>query len=347
MKTYLKTFRQNLPKVHAFYTRPTAKLLSHVHGRSLMRIYTKSGKTSFFHTQQKVVVVQNLLTLLCYFYCVNRIRNQKSSKPHFFLVSGSSALPGTVRDAPKLLKKCKTSLQTKKYEDATNVAAELTRLIGKYIDTTAEDVRLFGKSLRYDECFLESIVVLAVASALSKTIKNPAEKLQQVQICAGEIKNTNKAMIDDDANSKVIVKEYALPLMRGDLRHVENMTAASEQNRCLAESWILHRIELSLHLVGELPEQEQTLLDALKRMDEVFGQGKDKYQIYGHLLNNLGYVFHQTCRHEAAAWYFKQSASAVKVAIDYDDEKERKQDVQQSERNFRRAQKKTDQLVFL
>jgi len=96
-----------------------------------------------------------------------------------------------------------------------------------------------------------------------------------------------------------------------------------------------------------LKEREQTQREALKRMDEVFGENKIKHQVYGVLLNNLGYVCDNTSRYEEAASFFKQAIDAYKAATDYDgDEEERKRDIELSENNLRRVQQTIKCLVM-
>jgi len=93
-------------------------------------------------------------------------------------------------------------------------------------------------------------------------------------------------------------------------------------------------------LVDELKEREQTQREGLKRMDEVFGENKIKYQTYGLLLNNLGVVCNMTSRHEEAASLYKQAIDAKKAANDYDGgEEERKRDIERSEKNLRGVRK--------
>ena len=89
----------------------------------------------------------------------------------------------------------------------------------------------------------------------------------------------------------------------------------------------------------------QTLREALKRMDEVFGENKIKHKVYGHLLNNLGYVCDMTSRYEEAASFYKQAIDAKKAATDYrGGEEGRKRDIEQSENNLRRVQLKISDL---
>jgi len=99
-------------------------------------------------------------------------------------------------------------------------------------------------------------------------------------------------------------------------------------------------------LVDQLKESEQTIREGLKRMDEVFGENKIKHKIYGHLLDNLGFVCINTSCFEEAAWFYKQAIDAKKAATDYDgDEEQRKRDIEMSEKGSSAAQRKTKLLV--
>jgi len=129
--------------------------------------------------------------------------------------------------------------------------------------------------------------------------------------------------------------------MYDKLHDMESTSSVSEQWKCLQVSWVLHYIEFSQGLVDQLKEQEQTLREGLKRMDEVFGENKIKHQVYGGFLNNLGVVCHNTSRSEEAASFYKQAIDAYKAAADYDgDEEKRKRHIEQSENNLRRVQQK-------
>jgi len=212
-------------------------------------------------------------------------------------------------------------------------------MIENNIDTTAEDMILFGRKLREDKLFLESILIFDSASTLSKKIENPENKLRMIRFCVREMKDTNQAMTEEDPDMKVVVKDYVLPLMRYKLHYIDSTSSVSEQYKCLQVSWVLHYIEFSQGQVDQLKEREQTLREGLKRMDEVFGENKIKHRIYGYLLNNLGHVCSNTSRYEEAASFYKQAIDAKKAATDFDgDEEKRKRDIEQSEINLRIVQ---------
>jgi len=201
-------------------------------------------------------------------------------------------------------------------------------------------MRLFGIKLRGDKLFLESILIFDSASALSKKIENPENKLKMIRFCVAGMKNTNEAMIEEDPDMKVVVKDYVIPLMRYKLHYIEGTSSVSEQYKCLQVSWVLHYIELSQYLVDQLKEQEQTQREALKRMHEVFGENKIKHLVYGTLLNNLGVVCEYTSRYEEAASFYKQAIDAHKAATDFGGDEERKRDIELSENNLRIVQQK-------
>jgi len=211
------------------------------------------------------------------------------------LLSDSSALPSNISVAQNFFKTYKNFIKNRKYEEATKIKTELTDLVENNIDTTAEDMRSFGIKLREDKLFLESILILDSASTLSKKIENPENKLRMIQDCVAGMKNTNIAMIGEDPDMKVVVKDYVIPLMRYKLHDIDSTSSVSEQHKCLQVSWVLHYIEVSQCLVDQLKEREQTQREALKRMDEVFGENKIKHQVYGVFLNNLGVVCESRC----------------------------------------------------
>jgi len=275
------------------------------------------------------------LLLHCYFNSTSIRLNRQ-----FSLLSDSSALPSSISVAQSFFKAYKNSVENKEYEEATKIKTQLTDLIENNIDTAVKDMRLFGRKLRKDKLFLEAILIFDAASTLCKKIKNPEEKLKMIHFCGGQLKEINKAMIAEDPNMKVIVKDYVIPLMRDMLHDIESTPSVSEQYKCLKVSRVLHYIEWSQMLVDELKEREQTQREGLKRMDEVFGENKIKYQTYGLLLNNLGVVCNMTSRHEEAASLYKQAIDAKKAANDYDGgEEERKRDIERSEKNLRGVRK--------
>jgi len=257
------------------------------------------------------------------------------------LLSDSSALPGNISVAETLLKTYKNSTKSRKYEEATKIKTELTDLVENNIDTTALDMWWFGIKLQADKLFLESILILDSASTLGKKIKNPEEKLKMIRFCVDGMKLTNKAMIGEDPGTKVVVKDYVIPLMHDKLHDMENTSSVSEQYKCLQVSWVLHYIECSQRLVDQWKECEETQREGLKRMDEVFGDNKIKHRVYGYLLHNLGAVCYNTSRYEEAASFYKKAIDAFNAATNYDgDEEERKRDIERSESNLRRVQPK-------
>ena len=221
----------------------------------------------------------------------------------------------------------------------------MTQLIENNIDTTAKDMVLFGTKLQKEKLFLESILIFDAASTLSKKIENPEEKLQMIKHCVQRMKKTNEAMIEEDADMKVIAKEYVIPLMRFKLRQMEKTPTVKEQYKCLEVSWVHHYIEKSQGRVDQLKEREQTQRKAIKIMDEGFGENKGKHRVYGTLLNNLGVVCHNTSRHDEAASFYRQSIDAKKAAADYRDEEARTRDIKLSVLNLRLAQQKIKWLA--
>jgi len=246
------------------------------------------------------------------------------------LLSDSSALPGNTSVARNFFKTYKNSIKSRKYEEATKIKTELTDLVENNIDTTAKDMRSFGRKLRKDKLFLESILIFDAASTLSKKIENPENKSKMILFCVQEMTLTNHAMIGEDLDMKLVVKDYVIPLMRDKVHDIESTSSVSKQWKCLQVSWVLHHIEFTQMLVDQLKEAEETQREGLKRMDEVFGENKIKHQVYGTFLNNLSHVCDMTSRYEEAASFLKQAIAAYKAATDYgghEDEEKRKQDM--------------------
>jgi len=69
-------------------------------------------------------------------------------------------LPSNISVAQIFFKTYKKFIKNRKYEEATKIKTELTELIEDNIDTTAEDMKLFGIKLREDKLFLESTLIL-------------------------------------------------------------------------------------------------------------------------------------------------------------------------------------------
>jgi len=170
------------------------------------------------------------------------------------LVSDSSALPSNISAAQYFFKTFKNSIKNRKYEEATKMKTELTDLIENNIDTTAEDMESFGIKLQEDKLFLESILIFDSASTLSKKIENPEKKLRMIQFCVAEMMLTNEAMIGEDPDMKVVVKDYVIPLMHDKLRYMESTSSVSEQYKSLQVSLVLHHIGSSQGLVDQLKE---------------------------------------------------------------------------------------------
>jgi len=257
------------------------------------------------------------------------------------LVSDSSALPSNISVAQNFFETYKNFVKSRKYEEATKIKTELTDLVENNIDTTAWDMESFGIKLRKDKLFLDSILIFDAASTLSKKIENPEKKLGVIRFCVKGMMSTNQAMIEEDSDMKVVVKDYVIPLMHDKLHDIDSTSSVSEQYKCLQVSWVLHYIEFSQLLVDQLKAAEQTQREGLKRMHEVFGENKIKHEVYGQFLNNLGLVCHKTSRYKEAASFFKQAIDAYKATTDYDGEEEkRKRDIEWSERNLKRVQRK-------
>ena len=253
------------------------------------------------------------------------------------MLSDSSALPSNISVAQNFF----ITIKSRKYEEATKIKTELTDLVENNIDTTAQDMGLFGRKLREDKLFLESIQIFDAASTLSKKIENPENKLEMIHYCVQGMKLANQAMIGEDPDMKVVVKDYVIPLMHDKLLDMESTSSVSKQWKCLQVSLVLHHIERSQYLSDQLKESEETVREGLKRMDEGFGENKIKHQVYGYLLNNLGHVCHNTSRYKEAASLYEQAIDAYKAATDYyGGEEQRKRDIEWSENNLWMVQQK-------
>jgi len=250
-------------------------------------------------------------------------------------------LPSNISVAQNFFKTYKNSIKNRKYEEATKIKTELTDLIEKNIDTTAEDMRLFGVKLRENKLFSESILIFDAASTLSEKIGNPEGKLKMIQFCVEGMMWTNIKKIEENPDMKVVVKDYVIPLMHDKLHYIESTSSVSEQYKCLQVTWVLIYIGLSQWLVDQLKESEQTQREGLKRMDDLFGENKIKHRVYGALLHDLGLVCSMTSRFEEAASFYKQAIDACKAATDYDGGEEvRERDIEESERNLRDSHQK-------
>jgi len=226
-------------------------------------------------------------------------------------------LPSNISAAQNFFKTYKNSIKSRKYEEATKIKTELADLVENNIDTTAKDMMLLGRKLQEDKLFLESILILDSASTLSKKIENSENKLQMIQDCVEGMMLTNKAMIGEGPDMKVVVKDYVIPLMRDQLQYIESTSSVSEQWKCLQVSRVLHCIEVSQDLVDQLKERERALRQQLKHMDIMYGENKIKHLSYAHLLQSLGAVCSQMSRHEEAASLYKQANDARRAATGY------------------------------
>jgi len=138
-------------------------------------------------------------------------------------VSDSSTLPFSVRSAKEVVDAYKSFISNKDYAAAGGTAMEATSLVESSIETTVEEVRLFGVSLRKKELFVESIFIFEVAPILSTRVSNPEEKLRMVQWSVRGMRNTSKLMIDRDCDMKEVVKDHVIIFMREKLRLMKNM----------------------------------------------------------------------------------------------------------------------------
>ena len=241
--------------------------------------------------------------------------------------------------APEFLENYKLSIENKQYGEATKITSELPQLIEKHTNTTADNLRLFGIKLQEDKRLLESILIFDAASVLSKKIENPEAKLEMVQFCVKGMRDANQAMVGEDPDMKVVVKDYVIPLMRDKLQQMENTLSVSEQYKCIQIVWVLLCIEYSQALVDQLKESEQTLHEGLKRMDEVFGQNKITYRVYGTLFHNLGWASLVASHFREAVSFYKQAIDVFKAATDYGgDEWVKKLDIERSGRGLKIAQ---------
>ena len=263
---------------------------------------------------------------------------------HFYAISDSHALPDDLQGAASLLDAYKFSLINHKSEEAQDKRAAIAALVEKRLMSKLFHVRGFAQNLIKQNRYLESVAIFDTAAVLHSKLEQPESDLRKLRWCVRGMREAAKAMIRDDPNTKAVVRDHVIPIMREKLDQIKSTTQVTEQWQCLQVAWVLHHIEYCEYLVDQWQEREDTLKTAISQMRSNFGDEAKKHRILGHLLNNLGIVHANASRMDEASAAFQEAIEVKEEATDYDNEKKRQHDIEISENNMKRFERKTRPL---
>nr|XP_039248876.1 uncharacterized protein LOC120326621 [Styela clava] len=195
--------------------------------------------------------------------------------------------------------------------------------------TSADDVEAFATDLISNSAHISAIILLQIASDMYKArVTSPDDAINRIRLCINKMYQAIKPMIEVGGRSKTIALDYGIEYMTemlDDIRVIEN---ADPVNKALSESSCLQFIGSIYTLADEYEKSITLFISGLGVLDQQFRSNASKYQIYGLSLHNIGLNHHDLQEYKEADYYYIKAIEAYKNATDYENEADRKKDIE-------------------
>ena len=250
-------------------------------------------------------------------------------------------MPKELKAVPQLVDSSKIHLGKHEHEKAKALAAELGQLLQTHADLSPNEIRKYGEQLQENELHLESIVFLTAAAGLAAKLEGEEEKIKEMEQCGAGMMTACTSMVVQNSDTKRIVKDHVIPLMRDNLSQITREAPARATTDCPEVTCARQYISMCERLVSPWTEHELKLRADITRLNDSHGDDGGKQQIYGYLLSNLAGVCSRTSRGKEAMSLYEQAIDAYKSATDYDgDEQRRRTDIEECEQKLQAIKEK-------
>ncbi|CAK8689378.1 unnamed protein product [Clavelina lepadiformis] len=198
-------------------------------------------------------------------------------------------------------------------------------------ELSAEDVMTYADQLRVRSKCFESLLFYDLAATLIVNETQPEEAINSFLKCVVGWSGLVRDLLEKHLVRKSFVKTRVVSQMSDSYKRVKGLAGLDKKQSCLVLAIILHCIDQAYWLLGEIKAREETGETAVQMMRDVFGEEASKFQIYSTILNNLGHAYMIQGRTDEAIRLFTEAIAALKKAIDYSSEAERKRDMEKAE----------------
>jgi len=249
--------------------------------------------------------------------------------------------------ARELVRFYKVAMLSKHSERGAKICRELVPLIRLNTLTKPDDIEGYARKLELRNRFFEAILFFQIAATFYlDDVISREDAIAGVTVCCEGVRNASKNLLRHNNDLKSLVRHHILPILvelHREVCHVSSNDVSSVL-RVNYEVKCLHCIEYIEGRVGDNEGRETTLRNAISIIESRLGSDCSRFGVYSLLLNNLGCVFEITDRFEDARIFYAKAIIAHQSAEDYQDENQRKFDVDSSRRALNRVQNKMKKI---
>lgn len=188
---------------------------------------------------------------------------------------------------------------------------------------------------------IRAMSLLLCVSKLHNMDSKPNDAVVAIRNCSSKIDDVISAKAKSKENDKIV--DFGLSLMDAiikDLRGVENATPgikADMEARCLCD------IGLSNRASRKIDKAIDSFKIGIRLMKKQFGLNAFKFQIYGHLCNNLAIIYRLREQYGKAQKHYNLCLKAYNDAIDWESTFLKNRRLQSANVNVALLKKKSDE----
>ncbi|CAK8689375.1 uncharacterized protein LOC143459255 isoform X2 [Clavelina lepadiformis] len=227
-------------------------------------------------------------------------------------------------------------IATSRSEEAKKICNELLSIVQKTTDITADDLLILARKMQDEKKLIESLLFYQLSWKCldhndSTKVINRALKI--LSAFKGIIEET----VDTGLVSKSLTKLYLIPQMASIRCAITDLDGLDKTKKCVAEALCLDRLGSCQRLAGDTNASKASFLEAIGLMDRELSEKAEKHEVYSKHLHSLGETYLTQGETNEAIKVFLRAIAAMKKA-DYDTERERKKNINVTERCIIRAQ---------
>nr|CAB3263277.1 uncharacterized protein LOC108949854 [Phallusia mammillata] len=269
---------------------------------------------------------------------LHKLSPSTHSEFHYGFMAESQPKAVQISDERRLVETYMKCVENHRYEEADAVKHLLVKMIESQGEVSPEQMVAFADKHRLEGSFMQAMLIYQISLDFYDKYSHLDGSAEGVMGCVGGLHLTGMGLLEDPRwfeffKNKRIVRDFVIPLMSNARRRILNLSHVSAESRCLCEAWCLHYIECAQNRIGDNRAREETLNLAVVLLRKVFGDDAAKYQVYGHLLNNYGFVCTANSRIGDALTFYLKAVEAYSMAEDLTPE-EKKERVERSTKNL-------------
>ncbi|XP_039247406.2 uncharacterized protein LOC120325369 [Styela clava] len=197
------------------------------------------------------------------------------------------------------------------------------------------DVLCLADELTEISCFIRALVLLRIAGTMFITNSQSGnDALDGVNKCINKTHNIVGGMIAAGDRLLAIAIDYGIEYMNEMLESLRSLQNVYSEKKALLIAFCVNKIGFNYGLAKDNGKSVRVRKGGAEEFERHFGSNATKYRVYGMLLHNIGIGNNNMGKFVEAQTHYLKAIDAKKMALDYDTEKEKTDDVELSEKSL-------------